>query len=142
MLRMNIYDAGRQDTETQKRVEIYKSVGYLYIYIYIYIFLSLSFFLYIYLSFFLSLSFSITLILSYYYPSPFPPSHARRAEENISMFVTQAGRTQRHEKRVDIYKSASVACGRATGAGQTVCDTDRQAGRTHRYEKGLTFIRV
>ena len=31
-------------------------------------------------------------------------------------------------KRVDIYNSASVACARAMGAGQTVCDPERQAG--------------
>ena len=36
---------------------------------------------------------------------------------------------QRHEKRVDIYKSASVACERFTRTRQTVCDPDRQAGR-------------
>ena len=56
------------------------------------------------------------------------------------MFVTLAG-TQRHEKRVDIYKSASVACERFTRTRQTVCDPDRQAGRQG-HEKGLTFIRV
>ena len=46
----------------------------------------------------------------------------------LRMNVCDAG-TQRHEKRVDIYKSASVACERFTRTRQTVCDPDRQAGR-------------
>ena len=41
--------------------------------------------------------------------------------------MTQAGRHAETRKIVDIYKSASVACARATGVGQTVCDTGRQA---------------
>ena len=41
--------------------------------------------------------------------------------------VTQAGRHAETRKRVGIYKSVSVACARATGAGQTVCDADRWA---------------
>ena len=39
--------------------------------------------------------------------------------------VTQAGRHAETRKRVDLYKSVSVACARATGAGQTVCDAGR-----------------
>ena len=57
-------------------------------------------------------------------------SHMVQFERKICTgSVTQAGRHAETWKRVDIYKSASVACARATGAGQTVCDTRRQAGR-------------
>ena len=48
------------------------------------------------------------------------------------MFVTQAGRHAETRKRVDIYKSASVACACATGAGHTVFDTGRHAGTRKR----------
>ena len=48
--------------------------------------------------------------------------------------MTQAGRHAETRKRVDIYKSASVACACATDAGQTVCDTDRQAGTRKRVD--------
>ena len=58
----------------------------------------------------------------------------------LRMNVCDAGRHAETRKRVDIYKSASVACARAIRTRQTVCDPDRQAGRGH--EKVLTFIRV
>ena len=52
-----------------------------------------------------------------------------------------ADRHAETRKRVDIYKSVSVACARATRTRQTVCDPDRQADRQG-HEKGMTFIRV
>ena len=52
---------------------------------------------------------------------------------------TQAGRHEETLKRVDIHKSDSVACGRALGAGQTVCDT---GCRTQRHKKEPTLIIV
>ena len=65
--------------------------------------------------------------------------HMVQCEQKICTgSVTQASRHAETRKRVDIYKSASVDCTRATGAGQagteaetrqTVCDPDRQAGR-------------
>ena len=67
---------------------------FIYKYLSLSFFLSLSFSLFISLSLFLSLSFSLTLLLSSS-PSPFPSSHMRCMEENLWMFVTQAGRTQR-----------------------------------------------
>ena len=48
--------------------------------------------------------------------------------------MTQASRHADTRKRVDIYKSASVACARTTGAGQTVCDTRRQAEIRKRFD--------
>ena len=58
------------------------------------------------------------------------PAHMVQCEWQICTgSVTQTGRHAETRKRVDIYKSASVACARATDAGQTVCDTGRQAGR-------------
>ena len=52
-------------------------------------------------------------------------SHVVQCERKIcNGCVTQAGRHAETRKRVDIYKSASVACARARGAGQTVCDAE------------------
>ena len=61
----------------------------------------------------------------------------RALQVKARLFVAQAGK-QGH-KKIDIYKSASVACAHATGVGQTVCDAGH---RTQRHEKGLKFIRV
>ena len=63
-----------------------------------------------------------------------PGGFARVASPSFTENVTQAGRHAETRKRVDIYTSASVVCARATGAGQTVCDTDRQAGTRKRVD--------
>ena len=92
MLRMNVCDAVRQarrHAETRKRVDIYKSVGY------ICFFLSLSFYLFISISFFLS---------SPPHPPPPPPSPllTRGARKKTTLHQKcDAGRqagTQTHEK--------------------------------------------
>ena len=61
-------------------------------------------------------------------------SHIVQCERKICAgSVTQAGRHAETRKSVDIYyKSASVACARATGAGQTVCDAGRQDAETRK----------
>ena len=67
-------------------------------------------------------------------------SHMVQCKQKICTgSLMQAGRHEEKLKRVDIYKSASVACAPATGVGQTICDAGY---RTQRHKKGLTFIRV
>ena len=58
----------------------------------------------------------------------------------LRMNVCDVGRHAETQKRVDIYKSASVACARALNVHDRlfVIQTGRQAGT----RKGLTFIRV
>ena len=48
--------------------------------------------------------------------------------------VTQAGRHTETRKIVDIYKSESVACARATCTLHTVCDPVRQVGTRKRVD--------
>ena len=59
------------------------------------------------------------------------------------MNVCDAGRQDAEtRKRVDIYKSASVTCARATGAGQTVCDAERRTQNAETHEKGVKYKSV